>query len=176
MRTGRTGDADLAIRLTGLVAGSRLVDIGCGPGVAARRAAGTGAAVTGVDPAEVMLGVARKDDRRNAVTWRQGTAEALPLPDDSCDIAWGLSTVHHWPDLDGGLAEVRRVLVPGGRLLATERRVKPGATGLASHGWTDAQADTFAHMCASAGMRNVAVTHHDTKRGVLLAVVARAAM
>lgn len=171
-RVGRSGDADLAISLTRLAAGERVVDIGCGPGVAARHAAEVGAIVTGVDPAGVMLGVARKDDRHGAVTWLEGGAEALPLPDHSCDVAWSLSTVHHWRDLDRGLAEVRRVLTPGGRFLATERRLKPGGTGLASHGWTDQQADTFAELCTSAGFVGVEVTRHDTKRGVLQALLA----
>jgi ubiquinone/menaquinone biosynthesis C-methylase UbiE len=174
MRTGRTATAELAVRLTGLSPGERVVDIGCGPGVAARLAAQRGASVTGVDPAEVMLRVARRDDRRGEVDWRHGAAEALPLPDRSCDVAWSLSTVHHWPDLDGGLREVRRVLAGGGRFLATERRVKPGAHGLASHGWTDQQAERFAQQCAAAGFGDVEVTRHETKRGTLLAVLAHA--
>jgi ubiquinone/menaquinone biosynthesis C-methylase UbiE len=119
-----------------------------------------------------MLGVARKDDRGRTVTWQHGAAEALPLQDRTVDIAWSLSTVHHWPDLSGGLAEVRRVLATGGRFLATERLVKPGATGHASHGWTAQQAETFAEHCESAGFDNVFTSSHDTKRGVLLAVLA----
>ena len=173
MRFGRTDVAELAASLAGVAPGDRVVDIGCGPGVAARLAAGRGASVTGVDPAEVMLGVARRADRRRAVTWTKAVAESLPLPDDSCDIAWSLSTVHHWPDLEGGLSEVRRVLADGGRFLATERRVDPGATGLASHGWTASQADSFAATCESAGFTEVERTTHTTRRGVLLAVLAR---
>ncbi len=118
-----------------------------------------------------MLGVARKADRGRAVTWRQGTAEALPLPDHSVDIAWSLSTVHHWPDLSGGLAEVRRVLALGGRFLAIKRRVKAGATGHASHGSTTQQAETFAELCESSGFDGVHTSSHDTKRGILLAVM-----
>lgn len=173
MRFGRTGDAELAITLTDLHPGAGVADIGCGPGVAARLAAERGAIVTGIDPSEVMLGFARRGDRRRAVTWRQGAAEALPLPDRSVDIAWSLSTVHHWPDLSGGLAEVRRVLAPGGRFLATERRVKAGATGHASHGWTTQQAETFAELCESAGFDDVRTSSHDTKRGIFLAVTTR---
>src|SRR5438876_1152745 len=175
MRKGRAAAAELAIRLTNLVAGDHVVDIGCGPGVAARLAAERGATVTGVDPAEVMLRVARRDDRQASVTWRQGAAEALPLPDGSCDVAWSLSTVHHWPDLDRGLNEVRRVLVAGGRFLATERLVKPGARGHASHGWTTDQAELFAERCQSAGLASVEVTNHETERGILLAVAAHTA-
>ena len=80
MRKGRAAAAELAFRLTNLVAGDHVVDIGCGPGAAARLAAERGATVIGVDPAEVMLRVARRDDRQAAVTWRQGAAEALPYP------------------------------------------------------------------------------------------------
>lgn len=172
-RIGRSDDAALAVALTRLAADERVVDIGCGPGVAARHAATVGAIVTGVDPAEVMLAVARKDDRRSTVTWLPGTAESLPLPDESCDVAWSLATVHHWRDLDRGLAEVCRVLAPGGRFLAIERRVKAGAKGHASHGWTDQQADLFASLCRSVGFGEVALTRHNTRRGTLLAVLCR---
>jgi len=172
MSFGRGANAALAMDRTDLVSGDRVVDIGCGPGIAARKAALRGATVTGVDPSEMMLGVARRQDRHRAVTWRAGAAEALPLPDDSCDIAWSLSTVHHWGDLDKGLSEVHRVLSSGGRFLATERRVKPGATGLASHGWSDRQAETFGEHCSSAGFSTVEVTTHDSARGILLAVLA----
>jgi ubiquinone/menaquinone biosynthesis C-methylase UbiE len=174
MRTGRTKNAELAIELTKVKARDRVVDIGCGPGVAARLGAERGAVVTGVDPANVMLRVARRADRHGTVTWRQGTAEALPLPDHSHDVAWSLATVHHWPDLDAGLAEVARVVTTGGCFLATERLAKAGATGLASHGWTAEQAERFAEMCESAGFCNVEVSKHDTGRDVQLAVLARA--
>ncbi len=129
--------------------------------------------MTGVDPATVMLRVARRPTT-SSCHLAAGVAEALPLPDRSHDIAWSLSTVHHWPDLEGGLAEVRRVLTPGGRFLATERRVKPGATGHASHGWTTQQAERFAELCQSAGFSSVEVSSHDSARGVLLAVLAHA--
>lgn len=174
MRFGRAEVADLAGTLVGLTTGERLVDVGSGPGVAARRAAARGAVVTGVEPSEVMLRVARGDDDAGAVTWRPGAAEALPLEDASYDVAWSLSAVHHWPDLDGGLAEVLRVLVPGGRFLAIERRTHAGATGLASHGWTDGQAEAFADACRAAGFADAAVTTHQVKRGPVLAVLATA--
>ncbi len=131
--------------------------------------------VTGVDPAEVMLRMAAGGDRDGKVRWEQGTAEALPGGDASCDVAWGLATVHHWHDLGASLAEVARVLVDGGRFLAVERRVVPAAKGLASHGWTRAQADTFAELCRAAGFGEVAVTEHRAGRRQLLAVLARRA-
>ena len=66
MAVGRKGDAELAVRLSGMGPGDTVVDIGCGPGVAARYAARLGATVTGVDPAPVMLRVARLLTRRRA--------------------------------------------------------------------------------------------------------------
>src|SRR4051794_15437950 len=99
---GRADDAALAITLTGTTAGDRMVDIGCGPGVAARRAAGLGATVTGVDPAAVMLRTARLFPSRNGVRYLRGSAEDIPLADDAATVAWSLATVHHWSDIDAG--------------------------------------------------------------------------
>ena len=59
MAVGREGDARLAEQLSGLHPGDKVVDVGCGPGTAVRRAARLGASVIGVDPAPVMLRVAR---------------------------------------------------------------------------------------------------------------------
>ncbi len=172
MRVGRNGDADLAIELTNQQVGDRVVDIGCGSGVAARRSAAAGGIVTGVDPAEMMIDMARRADSGGDVTWRLGGAEQLPLPDASHDIAWSLASVHHWPDLDRGLAEVQRVLGPDGQFLAMERLTKPGATGLASHGWTPAQAARFAEMCEHAGFSSLQVSTHATGRRRVIAVLA----
>ena len=47
----------------------------------------------------------------------QGTAENLPVPEHSATVVWSVATVHHWADVTAGLAEVRRVLSPGGRFL-----------------------------------------------------------
>src|SRR5690606_6805868 len=176
---GRGATADLAISLTRTGPGDDVVDIGCGPGVAVRRAAARGAAsVTGVDPAAVMLRVARvlsRARRRSApVRYLEGTAEALPLADRSASVAWSLATVHHWRDIDAGLAEARRVLRPSGRFLAVERRFEPGATGHGSHGWTEEQAGLFADRCRAAGFGAVEVGHHRPGRQLLLSVLATA--
>lgn len=164
MTIGRDGDARLASELTQLGPGDRLVDLGCGPGAAVRFAARRGAQVTGIDPAPVMLGVGRRLTRARDATYLEGAAEAIPLPDASATVVWALATVHHWPDVEAGLAEVARVLAPGGRFLAAERRTTPGATGLASHGWTDAQADAFAALCGDAGFVEVSVATHEGRR------------
>ena len=177
---GRTADAELAVGLTGTGPDDDVVDIGCGPGVAVRRAAACGAAsVVGVDPAAVMLRVARAATRASrrataGIGYREGTAEALPLPDDSATVAWSLAAVHHWHDLDAGLEEVRRVLRPGGRFLAVERRAEPGATGFASHGWTDEQAHLFARRCRTVGFTDTSIDHHRLGRRRVVSVLAHA--
>lgn len=152
MSAGRGGVARVAADLAKVEASDRVVDVGCGPGTAVREAARRGAEVWGVDPAPVMLRLARLFTRRNArINLLEGTAEAMPLPDGATTVLWSISTVHHWKDLERGIAEAFRVLAPGGRLLAIERRREPGTTGMASHGWTDDQAHAFAGRCGAAG-------------------------
>jgi SAM-dependent methyltransferase len=175
MVTGRGSDARLAEALSGIAAGDTVIDVGCGPGVAARYAARLGASVTGVDPAPVMLRVAR------LLTWRAprvryvaGAAEALPVPDDSASAVWAIATVHHWSDLDAGLREAARILRSGGCLVAIERWSMPGAHGLAGHGWTDAQAGAFAGLCREHGFTDVRVERNTTGKRSTVCVVATA--
>lgn len=161
------GNARLAVELASVSEADRVVDIGCGPGNAVRAAARRGARAVGVDPAPLMLRVARAATRGPAdVSWSQGSAEALPVADGWATVVWSLKTVHHWKDVTAGLAELRRVLAPSGRLLVIERRVEPGATGLASHGWTGPQAESFAAQCRAAGLGGVRVDQHRDGRRV----------
>jgi ubiquinone/menaquinone biosynthesis C-methylase UbiE len=170
MAGGRSRDGELALELTGAVAGDRVVDIGAGPGGAARVAAAHGATVTAVDPARVMRRVGRLLTRSSRVRYVDGTAEALPLPDASADVVWSIATVHHWQDIDTGLAECARVLRAGGRFAFVERQVGPDAHGLASHGWTRDQADALAERCVAAGFVDVAVVEGESQRGPVWAV------
>jgi SAM-dependent methyltransferase len=175
MAVGREGDARLAVRLSGLKSGDAVVDVGCGPGTAVRRAAKLGASVVGVDPAPVMLRVARLLTKPSGrVRFADGTAEALPLPDASATVVWSIASVHHWADLDAGLREARRVLRPGGRLVAIERRTRPGARGHASHGWTDQQAGAFAQSCLEHGFSGPRVEPHSYGRRTTLSVAVTA--
>lgn len=64
-----------------------------------------GREVTAVEPSAEMIGQ-RPAGSAPAV---QASAEDLPFPDDSFDAAMAVLTAHHWPDLDAGLAEMRRV-------------------------------------------------------------------
>ncbi|MCP3936704.1 MAG: class I SAM-dependent methyltransferase [Actinomycetia bacterium] len=176
MIPGRGRDARLAIDLAGLGEDDRVLDIGCGPGSAVRLAADLCSRATGLDPAEPMLSVARMLTRlrrpSGEIEWVCAGAEDMPLADESVSVVWSIRSVHHWPDLAGGIGEVRRVLAPDGRLVVVESRSKPGATGLSSHGWTDPQADSFAAMLVDAGFSTPVVTTHDSGRSGSISVSA----
>ena len=173
MACGRAADPKVAMELAGVGADDDVVDVGCGPGAAVRRAAREARSVVGVDPAPVMLRVARAlGPRSGTVRYREGAAEALPLEDGSASVLWSLASVHHWQDVDAGLDEAHRVLRPGGRLVAIERLVEAGATGLASHGWAPEQAHAFAALCTSHGFEAATVARHTNGRRRVLSVSA----
>lgn len=158
MTVGRGATARLVADLAGIGAGDRLVDVGCGPGAAAREATRRGAVATGVDPSRTMLRFARAITslrRLAGATFVEGRAESLPLPDGTATVLWALQSVHHWQDRTRGLAEARRVLAEGGRLLVAERSVEPGARGLAAHGLTTSEADQLARAVETAGFGGV---------------------
>lgn len=93
----------------------RVVDIGCGEGQVARRLAGPGVTVVGVDPSVRQLVVAQR--RGGGPCYAVGRADAIPLRAASVDLAVVCLVLEHVDDLDGAVAEMARVVCPGGRLL-----------------------------------------------------------
>lgn len=103
--------------------GERVLDVACGTGVVARLArerVGREGTVTGLDPNPAMLAVAAESTTAEmAVEWHEAPAEAIPLPDDSFDVALCGMGLQFFTDKRAGLSEIRRVLVSGGRLVAS---------------------------------------------------------
>jgi SAM-dependent methyltransferase len=97
--------------------GARVLDVASGPGYVAARAAQRGASVVGVDIAEAMISLARR--LHPQLEFRHGSAEALPVPDESFDATLGNFVVLHLGRPEQAAAEFARVLVPGGRVALT---------------------------------------------------------
>jgi len=116
---------DWTIGLLDLSPSDRVLDVGCGSGMAIgllAKAASDGF-VAGVDYSSEMV---RQATRRNApevvagrVELRHGDAMELPFPDGWFDVVCAIETLYFWPDPLRGLQEARRVLRPGGRLAVT---------------------------------------------------------
>lgn len=130
-----------ALDLVSLKPGESVLDIGCGTGtlaIAAKRRIGHGGRVCGVDASPEMLARARKkaDKAGVEVTFERGIVEALPFPDHQFDAVLSTVMLHHL----GRAArqqcaqEVRRVLKPGGRVLAVDfAKPTEGKRGLLTH-------------------------------------------
>jgi ubiquinone/menaquinone biosynthesis C-methylase UbiE len=108
----------------GVQAGSRVLDVACGTGIvsrtAARRAGGSGS-VTGIDLGEPTLAVARAEPAEEGaapIEYLQADATALPVEDAAFDVALCQQGLQFMPDRTAVLSEMRRALVPGGRLAA----------------------------------------------------------
>ena len=106
--------------------GDTVLDVGCGTGevaLLAKTRAKEGK-VYGIDPAPEMIAVAKKKAARKKldIDFRIGVIESLPFPDSSLDVVTSSLMMHHLPDdlKIRGLAEIYRVLKPGGRLLIAD--------------------------------------------------------
>jgi SAM-dependent methyltransferase len=93
----------------------RVLDVGCGEGQLARRAAALGARVVGLDPTEAQIAVAA--ERAGGAHYTRAAAEALPCADGVFDAVVMCLVIEHLDPFEPALAEVARVLVPGGRFL-----------------------------------------------------------
>lgn len=108
-------------RLLGPLAGMDVLEVGHGPGVLLGLLARTARHVTGMDPSLEMRTLAIRAHSgaiaAGRLDVRAGDAGATGLPDAAVDLVVGVNNVAIWPDLDAGVAELHRVLRPGGRLV-----------------------------------------------------------
>lgn len=118
----RSSCAELAAHLP-TSAGLRVADLGCGPGVSTFEIARhhPQARIVGLDRAWRMLRQAQsRGEPRSQIAWLQADAAALPLATEAWDAVTGHSFLYLMPNQPAVLAEMRRVLRPGGRLLLME--------------------------------------------------------
>jgi len=99
-----------------------VVDLGCGPGLLGIEIGKLQprARIIGVDPSNEMLQIARANATRVGLSnyeARQGTAEEIPLESGCGDLVISQSSFHEWENPHRGLAEIYRVLRPGGSLI-----------------------------------------------------------
>lgn len=128
------------LRRAHLLTGERVLDIGCGTGTTAIEAAkivGAGGSVTGIDASQEMIARARKKAMRSGseVEFAQAFVESLPFFDAQFDVVVSTLMLHH---LSGKVrrqcaAEIRRILKPGGRVLAVDFTTTPGTRGVIAH-------------------------------------------
>ena len=129
--------AEPLLDAAGVGSGMRVLDLGCGPGVVTGAAAGRGAEPTGVDVAPGMLGEARR--RHPGVEFVEADAVALPFADGAFAACVGGFVLNHLPAPEAAVAELTRVLAPGGALALSlwERPARNRWLGILSEALSD---------------------------------------
>ena len=121
------GNSRRVVELAQIKPGDRVLDVGCGTGnltQAAARNAGPEGGAQGIDASPEMIDLAQAKARRSGsqAAFSLGLMEKLDFPDASFDVVISRLAMHHLPDnlKPQALAEVFRVLKPGGRLLIAD--------------------------------------------------------
>jgi ubiquinone/menaquinone biosynthesis C-methylase UbiE len=119
--------------------GEQVLDVGCGTGTLAMEVArrvGRAGRIAGIDPGTQQIARARtKAARRNVpIEFQIGVIEQLPFPDQTFDVVFSTLMMHHLPASlkRQGLAEISRVLKPGGRLVIADFKRKQERQGRAA--------------------------------------------
>lgn len=146
-----SGGRNATVRLTQLAqinGCDRVLDVGCGIGGPSRFLASKfGCQVTGLDFTAEFVALAAMLAQRtrlaDKVTYRQGDALDLPFADASFDIVWSQNAAMNIADRDRLYGEMRRVLVPGGRLALQEIAAGPGGDPFYPAPWADDKSISF---------------------------------
>ncbi len=110
----RAGVIDAALGEAHPWAGARVLDVGCGTGFHLPRFAGYAAQPVGLEPHPPLVRAARERLRHSGIPVLRGSAESIPLADDSVDVVHARWAYFFGPGCEPGLAEAQRVLRPGG--------------------------------------------------------------
>jgi ubiquinone/menaquinone biosynthesis C-methylase UbiE len=160
----------LVVDLARLRLDDYVLEVGCGPGVALRRAAARARFAVGVDPSDVMIAHARWRCRRAIRQQRAQVhvagAARLPYDDAFFTCAFSIHSMHHWPCLTDGLRELHRVLEPGARCLLAGRSQRPGRDPHAN-GASDEELASFVTLLRETVFTAIERTNHLLRRETL---------
>lgn len=165
------------IRLAALRPGERILDVACGTGIVARLASqqvGSNGTVAGLDVNPGMLEVARSTTPADmSIEWYESSAEDMLLPDEAFNVVLCQLSLQFMTDKLAALQEMRRVLVPGGRLIlnvpgptakifavlaeAMERHISSQAAGFVNHVFSLHDPTEIQQLMSQAGFRDIAV-------------------
>src|SRR5262249_45114218 len=112
----------------GVTAKDTVLDVACGPGLTACAFAKIAMSVTGVDITPAMIGRAKERQAEMGLTnltWNVGDVTSLPYPDDSFSLVITRYSFHHLLNPRGALAEMKRVCLPGGKVLVMDAAPEP---------------------------------------------------
>ena len=173
--------AERLLETVDVESGEQFLDLACGTGIVARRGAarvGEDGSVVGLDINEDMLATARNaaGDRADSITWKQGDATDLPFDDGHFDVVCCQQALQFFEEPGAALAEVHRVLRPGGRAAASvwrplafqpayvaladalERHVRPEAGAMMRSPFPDWDGATLREHFRGAGFADVSIT------------------
>ena len=117
MERGHRPVGEQAIAKLNLRPDARVLDVGCGSGWASRLMAkqASEGSVTGIDISDSMIEVARESSQSYAnIVYQVASAESLPFGDNEFSDAFSMESLYYYADMSKALAEIHRVLKPGG--------------------------------------------------------------
>jgi len=119
---------DWAFTHLGTLEGATALDVGCGGGQTIKKLSAKAAQVYGIDYAAGSVATSRAHNKRliaeRRVHVERASVSRLPFADDKFDLVTAIETQYYWPNLQGDMKEILRVLKPGGRLMVVAENYK----------------------------------------------------
>jgi ubiquinone/menaquinone biosynthesis C-methylase UbiE len=166
MNTTNRGAYERVFRRLHLRPGFRVLEVGFGNGrfLPLLMSQAEGIRYVGIDISETMVAEAMRSNRAliggGGVAFHCGSADALPYPDGSFDRAFAVAVIYFWPEPAAALAEMRRVLRPGGRSIIVALHPEIAASAdfaRPEYGFRVYDEDTLLAMHRKAGFRRAVV-------------------